>query len=54
MPSSEEVRELNEEKPFKDEVKQEQREEEQKQQEEKEKEAAAEQQKQEGKSEHDG
>ena len=53
MPSSEEVRELNEEKPFKDEVKQEQREEEQKQQEEKEKEAAAEQQKQEGKSEHD-
>jgi len=54
MPSSEEVRELNEEKPFEDEVKQEQREEEQKQQEEKEKEAAAEQQKQEGKSEHDG
>jgi len=54
MPSSEEVRELNAEKPFKDEVKQEQREEEQKQQEEKEKEAAAEQQKQEGKSEHDG
>ena len=47
MPSSEEVRELNEEKPFEDEVKQEQREEE-------EKEAAAEQQKQEGKSEHDG
>ena len=53
MPSSEEVKELNEEKPFEDEVKQEQREEEQKQQEEKEKEAAAEQQKQEGKSEHD-
>ena len=53
IPSSEEVRELNEEKPFEDEVKQEQREEEQKQQEEKEKEAAAEQQKQEGKSEHD-
>ena len=54
MPSSEEVRELNAEKPFEDEVKQEQREEEQKQQEEKEKEAAAEQQKQEGKSEHEG
>lgn len=53
MPSSEEVRELNAEKPFEDEVKQEQREEEQKQQEEKEKEATAEQQKQEEKSEHD-
>ena len=47
IPSSEEVRELNGEIPFKDEIKQEQREEEQKQQEEKEKEAAAEQQKQE-------
>lgn len=53
VPSPQEVRELNEESTFKDEVKQEQREEEQKQREEKEKEAAAEQQKQEGKSEHD-
>ena len=53
IPSSEEIRELNGEIPFKDEIKQEQQEEEQKQQEEKEKEAAAEQQKQEGNSEHD-